>query len=65
MRTHIAKLTDSFRNFAKAPKMTHELKQSVASDSYAMYDFHTTWCAFHGAVEWGRGNVCQCSAVPC
>jgi len=48
------------------------MKQAVASNSYAMYDFHTTWCAFHGAVE--RGAMCvsavqcsasQCSAVQC
>ena len=65
MRTHIAKLIFSFRYFAKAPKMTHEMKQAIASNSYAMYDFHTTWCAFHGAVE--RGAMCvsavQCSAL--
>ena len=41
------------------------MKQAVASNSYAVRDFHTTWCALHGAVE--RGAMCvsavQCSAL--
>ena len=59
---HMTKLIVAFRNFAKALKMTHNMEQAVASSGYAVRNFHTTWCAFHGAVERGAMYV---SALHC
>jgi hypothetical protein len=59
MRTDMM-LKVTFRNFANAPKVTHDMKQAVVANSYAMRDFHTTWRTLGEG-----GGLCLCSAVLC